>query len=404
MNICFITNGILPVPAVKGGAVENLIQAILDKNEEYQRLNITVLSIFADGAKAAGKLYRNTSFVFVKPSLIIDIIDKIIFFCAGKILVKKNLFKYRYILMRLFYIYCCYKFLTKNNFDKIILENHHSLFLLLKNRHLLKNIAHKIYYHAHNQPHRDFLCKKQIMDCGNYITVSEYIRTTYMERYPSIASKFHILKNGVNTELFGCTMNKKERAGERKKYNIDENDMVVLFAGRISEEKGILELAEAFLQINNPALKLLITGSSFFDTGIESPLNIHLRNILRPCINRVVFTGYIKYEEIWKIYQAADFGCFPSICNEAALLVNIEAMAAGLPVITTNSGGIPEYVKPECAFILERDANLITHLKQAIETLAGDSTLRKAMGEKGREISAEYNLDTYYRNFLNILS
>jgi hypothetical protein len=46
--------------------VENLIQAILDKNEEYRRLNITVLSIFTDGVEAAAKIYRKTSFVFVK--------------------------------------------------------------------------------------------------------------------------------------------------------------------------------------------------------------------------------------------------------------------------------------------------------------------------------------------------
>jgi glycosyltransferase involved in cell wall biosynthesis len=404
MNICFITNGVLPVPAVKGGAVENLIQSILDKNEEYRRLNITVLSIFADGVEITARTYKNTSFVFIEPVWIIDIIDKIIFFIADKILAKKNIFNYRYISTRLFYIYRCYKYLLKHDFDKIILENHHSLFFPLKNKKLWKIIGHKIYYHAHNQPYHDFLCKKQIMGCENYITVSEYIRNTYLERYPVITSKFYIFKNGVNTKLFGHVMSEEERIGERKKYNIDENDMVILFTGRISEEKGILELADAFLQINNTSLKLLIVGSSFFDTGIGSPVNNHLRNLLKPCINRVVFTGYITYEEVWKFYHLADFGCFPSIWNDPAPLTNIEAMAAGLPFITTNSGGIPEYAKPECAYILERDANLTANIKQAIETLAGDSALRKAMGEKGREISSEYTLDKYYWNFIDIIS
>jgi glycosyltransferase involved in cell wall biosynthesis len=242
------------------------------------------------------------------------------------------------------------------------------------------------------------------MSCENYITVSEYIRNAYRERYPGIAAKFHILKNAVNTKLFGRVMSKEERIEERKKYAIGENDRVILFTGRISKEKGIMELAEAFLRIDDFSLKLLVAGSSFFDTDIESPLTGQLKNLLKPCINQVVFTGYVKYEEIWKLYQLADIGCFPSLVNEAAPLTAIEAMAAGLPFITTNSGGIPEYAKPDCAIILERDAHLTANIKQAIETLVCDSALRKAMGQRGRGISAEYNLDNYYINFLNIVS
>jgi glycosyltransferase involved in cell wall biosynthesis len=404
MKICFITGGVLPVPAVKGGAIENLVQAILDKNEEYRKLNVTILSIFVDGIETAVNSYKYTSFVFFKTSWFMEIIDRIVFYFADKVLAKRNTFSYRYILGRLFYIYHCYRYLRGHNFDAIILENNHSLFLPLKTKKLRKILGEKIYYHAHNRPYQDFFCRKQIMGCGNYIVVSEYIRNAYLERYPGMASKIYVLKNAVNTKLFGCLMTEEERIREREKYNINENDMVILFTGRISEEKGILELAEAFLEIDNPSLKLLIAGSSFFDTGIENPLIRQLKNLLKPCISRVVFTGYMKYEEIWKLYHLADIGCFPSVWNEPALLTGIEAMAAGLPFITTNSGGIPEYAKPECAFILERNADLATNIKQAIETLAHDSTLRKTMGERGREICVKYDLDTYYWNFLSILS
>jgi glycosyltransferase involved in cell wall biosynthesis len=404
MNICFVTNGVLPVPAVKGGAVQNLVQVILDKNEAYQKLNITVLSIFDDGIESVAEQYANVSFVFVNPPLIVEIIDKVIFFLVDKCMNKKNIFSYRYIFRRLFFIHRCYIYLRKHDFDRIIFENNHSLFLLLKSNKLRKSISHNIYYHAHNQPYNDFLCKSQIISCGNYIVVSEYIRNAYLERYPAITSRFYVLKNAVNLELFARNMSSEERIAERRKYNLNESDTAVLFTGRISEEKGILELAKAFLQIDNPSLKLIVVGSNFFDTGVESLLNKRLRYLLQPCIDRVIFTGYIKYEEIWKLYHLADIGCFPSICNESALLTGIEAMAAGLPFITTNSGGIPEYARPECAFILERNADLIENIKKAIETLVREPALGKSMGEKGREISAEYNLDAYYWNFLSILS
>jgi hypothetical protein len=129
-------------------------------------------------------------------------------------------FNYRYIARRSVYIYRCHAYLRKHGFDKIILENHHSLFLISKDKKLRIALEHKTYYHAHNQPYNDFLCRgKQVMNCKNYITISEYIRNTYLERYQSIVTKFHVLKNTVNTKLFGQIMARKERRAEREKYN-----------------------------------------------------------------------------------------------------------------------------------------------------------------------------------------
>jgi glycosyltransferase involved in cell wall biosynthesis len=248
------------------------------------------------------------------------------------------------------------------------------------------------------------LCGNEIRTCVNYITVSEYIQKTYLERYRGIRSRFYVLKNAVNTGLFGQELSKETFTAERNKYGLAADDIIVLFTGRISEEKGIVELANAFLHIDDPKLKLLIAGSGFFDTDIKTPLQGRLEQILKPVIGRVVFTGYVKYTEIWKLYKIADMGCFPSVWNDPAPLIVIEAMAAGLPFITTNSGGIPEYARRACAFILERDDALTAHIKQAIEILSQDAVLRKKMGEKGKEIGAEYNLDNYYRNFLAIVS
>ncbi|MDR0682608.1 MAG: glycosyltransferase family 4 protein [Dysgonamonadaceae bacterium] len=404
MNICIITNGVLPVPAVNGGAVENLVQAILDRNEERKRLTITVLSVFTKTAVLSAKEYQYTRFVFVKTPGFVRFLDRTLFWVANRVLKKQNAFNFRYIFRRFYFIYRCYQCLVKTDFDKVILENHHSLFLLLKSKKLYGKIEHKLYYHAHNQPYHDVLCRTEIINCRNYIVVSKYIKQKYLERYANTRAHYFILKNAVNTSLFGREMSREAYIMERNKYHLTQNDIVVLFTGRITEEKGILKLAEAFLHIDNPLVKLIIAGSSFFDTDIKTPFQTQLYKILTPCINRVIFTGYLKYSEIWKLYTIADIGCFPSLANEAAPLTGIEAMAAGLPFITTNSGGIPEYAKPDCAFILERDADLSANIKQAIETLARDSNLRKAMGEKGREISAEYNLDNYYRNFVDIVS
>ena len=404
MNICIITNGVLPVPAVNGGAVENLIQSILDQNEGHQRITITVLSVFTEAAALAARQYRRTNFVFVKTPVIIRLLDKVLFFVVNRGFKKRNAFNFRYIFRRFHFIYRCFRYLLKNDFDKVILENHHSLFLPLKNGKLRRKIGGKLYYHAHNQPYHDILCEAEILHCQNYIVVSEYIKQKYLERYNNTNANYFILKNAIDTSLFSKEMSQKEYIVERDKYHFTQDDIVVLFAGRLNEEKGVLQLAEAFLHIDNPSIKLLVAGSSFFDTDIKTPLQNRLETILRPCGDSVVFTGYVKYNEIWKLYKIADIGCFPSVWNEPALLTGIEAMAAGLPFITTNSGGIPEYAAPECAVILERDERLVENLRVSILRLAADPGLRRRMGAAGKKAGAVYNLDAYYHNFLDILS
>jgi glycosyltransferase involved in cell wall biosynthesis len=404
MDICIVTNGVLPVPAVNGGAVENLVQSILDQNEKYERLTITVLSVFAGAAALSVKKYRNTRFVFIKTPLIIQFFDKALFGAVNNILKKQNAFNFRYIFRRFHFIFRCYRFLLKNDFNKVILENHHSLFLLLKNKKLCERIEHKLYYHAHNQPYHDVFCRTEIKRCKNYIVVSDYIKQKYFERYNNSNAHFFILKNAVNTPLFGQKISHETYIAERNKYHIAQDDIVVLFTGRVAEEKGMLKLAEAFLRIDNPLIKLLIVGSSFFDTDIKTPFQTKLFKMLTPCMDRVVFTGYFKYSEIWKLYTIADIGCFPSLVNEAAPLTGIEAMAAGLPFITTNSGGIPEYATPECAVILERNDRLVENLCCAIMRLAADPDLRQKMSTAGKKAGSVYNLDSYYRNFFDIFS
>jgi glycosyltransferase involved in cell wall biosynthesis len=404
MNTCILTNGILPVPAVNGGAVENLVQSILDRNEEHGLMTITVVSVFTGSAAEAAGKYRRSRFVFVKTPALSRLLDKMFFFIANYALKKHNAFNFRYIFRRLHFIYRCYQYLLKNDFDKIILENHHSLFLIMKSGKLHRKIQHKLYYHAHNQPYHDVGCMNEIRNCKHYITVSEYIRQTYTERYKDIPSNFFVLKNAVDTGLFGREFSSEMFMAERNRYGLAADDIVVLFTGRISEEKGIVELTKAFLHIDNPAIKLMIVGSSFFDTDIKTPLQQQLECLLRPCMERVIFTGYVNYAEIWKLYKIADIGCFPSLVTEAAPLTGIEAMATGLPFITTNSGGIPEYAAPDCAVILERDARLTENLRNTILRMAADPSLRQKMSVVGKEHGAVYNLGAYYQNFIDIIS
>ena len=116
--------------------------------------------------------------------------------------------------------------------------------------------------------------------------------------------------------------------------------------------------------------------------------------------NRIVATGYVDNSEIYKYAMAADIQCVPSLWEEAAGLVTIEAMAYGIPTIVTNSGGMTEYVTEENALIIERDG-IAENLKNAICYLKDNPELRNQMSKNAKIQSKKYGEETYYKNFVN---
>ena len=132
MNLAVITSGFLPVPAVKGGAVENLIVNLIDENEINKNIKFTIFSIFDQQAQVESKKYKNTEFIFIKTNGVIKILDKLIFFLAKNILRKKNSQSYRFILQRIDFLNKISKNIKQNDYDKILLENHPTQYLALK--------------------------------------------------------------------------------------------------------------------------------------------------------------------------------------------------------------------------------------------------------------------------------
>lgn len=84
MKVAFLTYGASPIPATKGGAVENLIEDLLDENENYGLLDFTVFSIWEKEATRQAQKYNHTKFHFVKCPSIIDIGDKVIYLFSKK--------------------------------------------------------------------------------------------------------------------------------------------------------------------------------------------------------------------------------------------------------------------------------------------------------------------------------
>jgi glycosyltransferase involved in cell wall biosynthesis len=124
---------------------------------------------------------------------------------------------------------------------------------------------------------------------------------------------------------------------------------LVLFAGQLHSIKGVHTAIEAFVRVastqHGEDLSLTICGREAFDPGYED----RLRGIvsLARMQHRVRFLGQIPRENLHKIYHEHDIFLFSSEWNEPFSIGLLEAMAAGLAIVTTMTGGTPEIIRPE---------------------------------------------------------
>lgn len=403
MKVAILTSGVAPVPPTKGGAVECLVEHILNENEINKEIDIDLYSIYEKDAELISQKYKKTDFKYIKPSRIASFIDNSIYFIINNVLGKKENMKFRNIFKRFEYVYKLKKYIFLNDYDKVILQNHPTLFLSLKGKNEEK-YKDKYYIHLHNEVKSLYGCDEVALNCKKIIGISDFIcksTSEFMKDYPK--DKFSILYNCIDTDKFNKDLWLNNKANIRKKYGIKENEIVMIFSGRLTAEKGIKELIKAFKLIKSKNIKLLVVGSYFYNSDMSSSQSDEIDNLVKDIKDKIIFTGYIQYDDIPKVYAIADFAVLPSMWEEPAGLTIIESMSTGLPIITTESGGIPEYVTNECAFIIKRDKDIIKNLAEKIEILSNDKELREAMGKASRERALKFNIKDYYKNFINII-
>lgn len=403
MKVAVVTSGFLPVPASKGGAVENLIENTMKQNEKFADMEMTIFSIYDEKATEMIKDYKNTNAIFIKKNKLVSLLDLIIFFIAKYILKKKNSPSYRFIFQRLYFFKKVSKYLKNNNYDKILLENHPSQYLTLKLKKNYKKYKGKYYYHCHNELPSTYGCKEIMIDTRKFISVSQYRANTVIEYLGISNDKSIVVRNGIDETKFNYKMTNKEKNEIRKKYDIDQKDKMIIYAGRIVDGKGIIELLKALQKVKFKDYKLLLVGSALNDLKEKTNFEIEVENEIKKLNDKVRITGFVKYDEISKIYKTADLAIFPSTMPDSAPLTVIEAMTCGLPMITTTSGGITEYANNRCAIILKIDDKLIDNIAESIDDVLSDDNKRKEMGLEALITSKELTIENYYLNLCDAL-
>jgi len=198
------------------------------------------------------------------------------------------------------------------------------------------------------------------------------------------ASRIDVVYNGVDTAIFG---QKHERAEVRSELNIPADATVLGIVGRLSEEKGgvdILIRAVARLSKTNPNLRLLVVGDGPLRSSLEA---LAVRSAPS---GTFIFTG--TRNDVAQLLSAMDLFVLPSL-NEALPIVVLEAMAAGLPVIATRVGGVPEIVDHEKTGLLVQPGSEDA-LHSALDRLISDPDLRAQLAQAGRvRVAADFTIE-----------
>ena len=182
-----------------------------------------------------------------------------------------------------------------------------------------------------------------------------------------------------------------------------DDDFVVVFCGRIIPVKGVLELMQAILKIDNPKIKLLVIGSSDFGNGNLNDYSKKVQKVSLENTDRIVYTGFIDNADLYKYYQLSSIGTVPSLWNEACALVTLEMMHCGLPTIATKVGGNPELFTDETTIFIPFDDHVIENLRSNIVRLYENKDLCKQMSEKALERATLFTREIYFSNFCKVI-
>ena len=391
MRIAILTSGILPVPAVQGGAVENLIDFYLYYNNQHHLHDITIYSIWHKDIKKHDSLKSTVNhYRYIKVNSVWARIKKrIYYFTHGD--------EYYHYSIE-YYLEQSMHHLVRQNYDIILLENRPGYALKLTNK-----TKAKLVYHLHNEKlSRQTLHNRRLYDAASCIlTVSDFISNQIKTLFPK-DTKCITIHNGINREAFskGASFNI-----HRSTYNLNNDDFVLVYSGRINSDKGVMELIEAINIINhNKKIKLLIIGSSFFgNTNTEDTYFQSLKEKAQRLENQIVFTGFIPYLQMPGYLKLADVAVIPSIWDDPFPTTVLEAQAMGLPIITTRRGGIPEEVTEENAILLDTDKNFVKSLANAILDLYNHPEKRKEMSKASLERSKLFDKEIYAKKFFEAL-
>ncbi len=238
-------------------------------------------------------------------------------------------------------------------------------------------------------------------------TVSHFIANYIQERYPFAAHKLNVIYSAADAHLFKPVLSedvREEREAMRRQYGLD-NYKVILFVGRLSSKKGAHILLKAMEQVMeaHPEAALLFVGSKWYGSNLTDNYIEKLQELGKKLKGPVIFTGFLTPQEIHKYYHMGDIFVCASQWKEPLARVHYEAMAAGLPIISTARGGNAEVMQQMVNGIIIEEYNNPDVMAEKINYLLEHEEEALNMGIIGRKTAVErYNWERVAKQLLTL--
>jgi glycosyltransferase involved in cell wall biosynthesis len=246
---------------------------------------------------------------------------------------------------------------------KVLISPHGMLEPYILNRHPLKK---KLAL---------FLYQKKAIKLANYIHATAQSELEQIRKL-GFVSPATVIPNGIDlSEII-----------KQEKLISDSSFKNILFLSRIHPKKGIELLIEAIQQLKNEKIKVIIAGEGDSDY-IKSLIELTVK---RKVEKNIKFIGGVYGQDKWDLYQQADIFVLPTYSENFGIVV-IEALAAGVPVITTTGTPWQELQTYNCGWWIDLN---ISNLKKTIQDAIGMTPYElNKMGENGKKlVKSKYDI------------
>jgi glycosyltransferase involved in cell wall biosynthesis len=218
------------------------------------------------------------------------------------------------------------------------------------------------------------------------IVCTDFMRRECESAFGTPWFKMDVIYNGVDPSKFEVPQfsSLEERAAFRANYAAP-NEKIIFYVGRMVREKGVQVLIESLPKVRwfyNDA-KLLIVGG-----GQRAHLEELARNVgMSHC---VYFTGFVPDDALMKIWQVIDVACFPSL-YEPFGIVALEGMAAKVPVVVSDAGGLPEVVNNDVTGVTTYAGNPNSLADGLVKVLLNPDQAHRMVGSASERLKTDFN-------------
>ena len=230
----------------------------------------------------------------------------------------------------------------------------------------IHDVYHLAFQHILSLPQKiyaKFMLNKAVKRSDIVLTVSEFSKQEII-KYTGTSKDIKVIYNGIEPSWY-----------KEQPVSLSERDNYILYVGNVKPHKNLVRALKAFLLLKEKNLKFKIVGKK--DNFITADMEV--KKIAQKLGNRVEFLGYVRDNELKKLYRKAKLFLFPSL-YEGFGLPPLEAMACGTPVIVSKVASLPEVCGDAAYYVNPYDINDIA---RGMETVLKDKGLQKELIQKG---------------------